>query len=507
MTFKSLTNRNKPIGVLNPEVFEDLKLKELLTELFSVRTADSLWETLKFTCSSEDIRLRQQVFEDLENSEIILYFSNLSDILFEIEKFREVFNKKYDEGKKTINFLSLMSYYISFFNEVLAAPYKYIKAEIINDFIDEFKEIVNSDIFIAFETDYKSIKDKIKKMEPMQVDVTVENGRKVSIRLSEAQEPSMTTKLRKIAAKIGIEVAENESSRLIETSSDFSYGIEKLYPNLFNDLINFLGKYESFFDERILEYKKQLLFYINMNVFYKKLENSGIPLCLPTITHKKQIYMRNAYDITLLVKQKNGIVPNEVDFTAESGFYILTGANGGGKTTYIRTVGVCQILFLAGGYLPAESGKIYTFNNIFTHFPVDEKFENMGRLKEETKRLDDISNTCDENSIILLNETFSSTNEELSLKISMEYIEKLCKKGVFGVFVTHQHQIAEFAEELNQNQEVKTKTNSLSTEIDKDKDNIRTYKIVKKREMKSYAFDIFKKYGLTKPQLESRRIK
>jgi DNA mismatch repair ATPase MutS len=160
---------------------------------------------------------------------------------------------------------------------------------------------------------------------------------------------------------------------------------------------------------------------------------------------------------------------------------------------------------MVGGYILAETAKIYPFNNIYTHFPVDEKFENMGRLKEETERMEKIADICDENSIIFLNETFSSTNEELSIKISMEYIEKLCKKGVFGVFVTHQHNLIDLAEELNNKSYIKTKIDNLSTEIDIDSDNIRTYKIVRKKEMKSYAFDILKKYGLTKQQLENRK--
>jgi hypothetical protein len=105
----------------------------------------------------------------------------------------------------------------------------------------------------------------------MQVDIQVKYGRCISCHISKAEEPTMSSRLRNIAVKIGISVGEHENKRLIEPASDFSGSIKKLYPKLFDALNSFAEKYTSFFDDKILQYKNQFLFYLNMYKFYDNL--------------------------------------------------------------------------------------------------------------------------------------------------------------------------------------------------------------------------------------------
>ena len=58
------------------------------------------------------------------------------------------------------------------------------------------------------------------------------------------------------------------------------------------------------------------------------------------------------------------IVPNDILFN-EKTFFFLTGANGGGKTTYLRSVGIAVILFLSGCPIPCEGAEIYPLDNVY----------------------------------------------------------------------------------------------------------------------------------------------
>ncbi|MFR5120775.1 MAG: MutS-related protein [Ruminococcus sp.] len=55
------------------------------------------------------------------------------------------------------------------------------------------------------------------------------------------------------------------------------------------------------------------------------------------------------------------------------GFYVLTGANNGGKTTFLRAVGLCQIMAQTGLYVPASYCEISLLDYIYTQFPQEEK--------------------------------------------------------------------------------------------------------------------------------------
>ena len=90
-------------------------------------------------------------------------------------------------------------------------------------------------------------------------------------------------------------------------------------------------------------YRRELMFYLELSELFDKVRSAGIPLVYPAISGDKRIEVKNSYDITLLAKEERFIVPNDISFSPEEPFYYLTGANGGGKTTYLRAVGAMAV--------------------------------------------------------------------------------------------------------------------------------------------------------------------
>ena len=104
---------------------------------------------------------------------------------------------------------------------------------------------------------------------------------------------------------------------------------------------------------------------------------------------------------------------------------------------------------------------MYPFQQIFTHFPADESRINVGRLQEERNQIEAILNQINADSLVLLNETFSSTNEEMSVEMCRDLIAKLCEMGVYGLFITHHHRLLEQVKTI----QTGTKINSLTAVV------------------------------------------
>jgi DNA mismatch repair ATPase MutS len=240
-------------------------------------------------------------------------------------------------------------------------------------------------------------------------------------------------------------------------------------------------------------------FYLVMADVFDRIHAAGIPMCFPRITNTKRIDIVNAYDVTLLAKGETAIIPNDIYFDQSEPFFYLTGANGGGKTTYLRTVGVSCLLFINGCPAPCDRAEIFPLSCVFTHFPHDERFNNSGRYAEEKSRVDTILNSASKTaasggcSLVLLNETYSTTSEETARPLTTALAEHLYHSGDFGVYVTHQHNVGE------------TEIPYLNVLIDRGDQNRRTFKVAKQKSVySSYAYDILKKYALTKEDLDRR---
>jgi DNA mismatch repair ATPase MutS len=164
------------------------------------------------------------------------------------------------------------------------------------------------------------------------------------------------------------------------------------------------------------------------------------------------------YNLILALQQMNSevesatsaIVRNDVDFGPASRIFILTGPNHGGKTVYTRAVGLAQVLFQAGLYIPAEAARMSPVDGIYTHFATLEKTESgLGRLAEESKRLNEIFHSITNKSLVLLNESLSSTSPGESLYLARDIVRALRLFGVRAIFATHLHELAEGLDTLN----------------------------------------------------------
>lgn len=281
--------------------------------------------------------------------------------------------------------------------------------------------------------------------------------------------------------------------------------INKMLGSLVKKLRDTLTKYANVAIVNISSLIPEFVYYIRFAEFIGRLTDAGAHFCEAEVSDSTDMTARGFYNLKLAVnlEDKSEIVPNDLDFDADRTLYILTGANRGGKTTITQAVGQLFALAQGGIYVPAESFAYRPVDCIYTHFPADEdKTMDLGRLGEECIRFKEIYTDCTADSLVLMNETFSTTSFEEGYYIARDSVRALMEKNVRTIYNTHMHKLASDAEELNRGNEG-ARVASLIMKSDGGK---RSFKVeVASPEGMSYASDIAKKYGVTYEMLTGRK--
>lgn len=184
---------------------------------------------------------------------------------------------------------------------------------------------------------------------------------------------------------------------------------------------------------------------------YSMLSSVHAPLCFPELpeTETKNFNFKGLYDICLALQEKKIPVQNDMDANGKT-LFVITGANQGGKSTFLRSIALAHLLMQCGLFVPAHNFCSAACCQMFTHFTREEDVSmNSGKLDEELLRMNEIITNIAPGSILLMNESFSTTTERDGSKIASDIIAALIGSGIRVFFVTH---LFEFAITLyNQN--------------------------------------------------------
>ncbi len=284
----------------------------------------------------------------------------------------------------------------------------------------------------------------------------------------------------------------NAKEQKLALPASVSDALIMLFPDEFAEIRSCIDKYFTVDLNEVTAHIPELEFILAISDL---IGGAGIPYCLPEISSSPEFTADSLYDVSLTAKGIE-ILPNDAEFSPRERFFFLTGANGGGKTTYARALGINLLLFLSGCPVFAKSARIYPFSSVLSHFPADERFAESGRLDDELRRSERILADAGEIPFLIYNETFSGTDEERGYSLLCSLAHTLRERGAFGIFVTHFHRVSELGFPM------------LTAEVDAEKENARTYRIRRTNVSRSsFAEDILKKYRLDKRSLAERGMK
>lgn len=267
--------------------------------------------------------------------------------------------------------------------------------------------------------------------------------------------------------------------------------------NALNELrdrgLNFAADSLSQSSEHILNFFKtlrtELAFYIGCLNLYNQVSKINEPVTFPELFefNERKHSFKGLYDICLSLNIKQQAVGNDLNADNKD-LIIITGANQGGKSTFLRSIGLAQLMMQCGMFVPAEYFCANICSKIFTHYRREEDAAmNSGKLDEELKRMNDIIDNIAPNSIILFNESFAATNEREGSEISKQITSALVEKNMKVFFVTHQFEFPNYFYS-------KKMANAIFLRAERKNNGVRTFKIIEGEPLKTnFGPDLYRK--------------
>ncbi|MFZ3188384.1 MAG: hypothetical protein WA180_07970, partial [Candidatus Sulfotelmatobacter sp.] len=234
--------------------------------------------------------------------------------------------------------------------------------------------------------------------------------------------------------------------------------------------------------------RTELAFYVGCLNLHRELVSHGMPIAFPTpLPAGQPCYEVNGlYDASLCLTVNRGVVGNALHAERKR-LVVITGANQGGKTTFLRSIGLAQLMMQCGLFVGADDFKAEICSALFTHYKREEDTTmKSGKFDEELARMSEIAEHIFPNSMLLFNESFAATNEREGSEIAAQIVRALLEKGMKVFYVTH---LYEFALGF-----FNDKDKGVFLRAEREPDGRRTFKLVEGEPLQtSYGQDLYNK--------------
>jgi DNA mismatch repair protein MutS len=276
--------------------------------------------------------------------------------------------------------------------------------------------------------------------------------------------------------------------------------VARLYPNEFLRLDQYCALHRDFLDPTVGSFDREVQFYLGYLDHIAPLKAAGLPFCYPRVSAaSKEVHADDAFDLALagtLVPSGTDAVLNSFYLEEPERILVVTGPNQGGKTTFARMFGQLHYLASLGYPIPGTDAAVLLPDRVFTHFEREEDPGTLqGKLEDELVRIHEILEVATGDSIIVMNESFTSTTLNDALFLGEQILTRIINLDALCVSVTF---IDEFAT-------LGPTTVSMVTTVVPDDPALRTYSIVRRpADGLAYAAAIAEKYGLTYEALRRR---
>jgi DNA mismatch repair protein MutS len=276
--------------------------------------------------------------------------------------------------------------------------------------------------------------------------------------------------------------------------------VGKLHPDVFVDLDNFCSNHNSFMDQTVSAFDREVQFYFAYLEYIAALKVAALQFCYPIVNDKfDEVYDDDGFDIALahkLVGEGSSVVSNDFFLRGKERILVISGPNQGGKTTFARTFGQLHYLGSLGCPVPGRTARLMLFDHLFTHFEREERVENLrGKLEDDLTRVHDLLSRATPRSVIILNEIFTSATIHDEIFLSTKLMERILEIGALCVWVTFADELASFGPQ----------TVSMVSTIVPENPTLRTFRIVRRpADGLAYAMAIAQNYGLSYGAIKER---
>ena len=503
-------------GITVPDI-DLFTLQELgLLEIFDLKNGD-LSEF--FTTDERVIRYRMATFDDmLACEELTDMLGRLVPVLNDIMELRRLEADSGDTNDylSSITEIELYVSSIHILHECLTRVRDRLKSPAFTSLASLITQLAESDYHRELNAKLEELTQRVREIKSVTIGVNLDaqlrpiSAGVLSINAEAFKSGDVLDKILRLNFKndnytcianlvpFGKKQSENQKMAL---SLAFNSAINDVYKASLRSWKKIVQTYVLENTEFLLNLMPEFEFLVRATDVLRALRKKGCSLIIPEIRpmEERAFVAKNLYNPCVALKIEDPIVPNDITFDEKASIYVLTGPNRGGKSVITCAVGLAQVFFQLGMYIPAESAVISPVDGIFTHVPTGaEDTIDKGRLGEECARLGEIFECITANSLVLLDESLSSTGSYEASYIAAEVLGGLAHVGCRCLFSTHLHELAAEIDNIN----ARSITNG-GVAIDTLVAGIvgegkRSFRITRaKPDGKSYARDIAESYGLT----------
>ncbi len=276
--------------------------------------------------------------------------------------------------------------------------------------------------------------------------------------------------------------------------------VARLHPEEFALLESLCRDHAAFIDDAIGRFNREIQFYLAYLDLARRIEAMNLRFCLPELTaDSKVLRAHDAFDMALAnmrLGRNDEVVCNDLRLDEPERIIVVSGPNQGGKTTFARMLGQLHHLAALGCPVPGRSARLYLCDEIYTHFEREEDLATLsGKLEDDLVRIHDILERATPNSVVIMNESFTSTTLQDALVLGRAVMQQMIELDLLCVYVTFVDELASLGE---------TTVSMMSTVVPHDPAS-RTFKVVRRpADGLAYAAAIAGKYGLAYATVKER---
>jgi len=488
--------------LVEPEFFVDLNLDQVLRSMTGGRRQYKLEPFFYAPLREVDaVQYRHEVLRDLERREVLEPVNGFAETMRQMREHLAQVQKLHYGLQKKAWFLDAAAIYCE---AVHALAQGLAEREATSRGLQRLSRYLTgylgSERFTSLAAETQALKDALT---GIRYAVRI-HGPRVTVSRYEA-EPDYSAEVEEIFARFKQGAVNSHLVRLPEhaemdhVEAQIADLVAKLYPNVSRRLADYCDRYRDYLDPVIARFDREAQFYLAYLDLVDRLRAAGLPFCYPRVSARsKQIAAEDTFDIALASKlvPDSTVVTNDFHLQGPERVLVVSGPNNGGKTTFARSFGQLHYLASLGLLVPGRSARLLLPDRIYTHFEKEEDIETLrGKFEDELVRVHGILEQATEDSVIVMNESFSSTTLNDALFVGTEVMRRILDLGCLGVYVTFVDEIASLSEA----------TVSMVSQIVADNPAERTFKVLRKpADGLAYASAIAEKYGLTYERLLER---
>ena len=442
---------------------------------------------LKMPTRLETIRYRRSITGDLMNKSVRDIFAWYSKVIEKAEKYEKnsaYSNELHQKQKWHLDALLLYVEAVTGLFERLSQTGGL--SEAMQELIVYLKESIDSDDFQRIMNLGEELHNS---METQPVFFSIQKNKVVV----EAEDESESFDRRMVRAFQNPEKKEEE--RFGDDNRELSLMEKNLAKRIIklqgwgNDLQKLL---DTPMDSLLLQLSKDIQYYLGFFSLVEEMKEKGYDFCMPE--EGEQLEIQAGYDAAMAIKSDAPVIANDFSMREGERFFVITGANGGGKTTFARMVGQMLYFCRMGLLVPCTRAVIPHFQQLLSHFSNEEsEMSGRGKLVEELERLQPMMKEESRGSFVILNELFTTAATLDAGIMGQKVLDYFMDINCSGIYVTHIQSLAKERDGVV----------SMVAELEEDH-HTRSFKIARKpAEKGEYEDSLITKYNMTYEQMKA----